>query len=458
MSNFHLPCVIASRRFCWGDPSGRPGRRSNLLAKEGVASSPFDCAPVGRSAHRSCREQRHAGARRQGSSQRHTCVVFVFCFLLLTGCASPTAPSPTSTLVPTPTPEFMPCTILPYAGDVSEIMSLSIDEYAHVAGPEEAPVTLLVFTDFQCPGCALLAESLRQVQAAHTDEVRFIVLYLPDARYDKSALAMQAAEAAHLQGKFWEMYDLLFTKQPEWYGLAAADFPAWARQQAAGLGLDTDQFEADFSGEEVVSRVQHALDAASIIPYAPPLLYINSTDPYSGLADFSSLDQMVRLALLEGRKVHICPRWVIDPLRQYLVTLHTPRGDAVLQLFPEKAPLAVNNFVFLAQAGWYDDIPFHRVDEGFALQTGDPSGTGYGNPGYYFTTEAASGLSFDRAGLVAMSNIGADTNGSQFFITYAPLPELNGQFTIFGEVLTGLDVLESLSAGDMLISVTVEER
>ncbi|MEW6092382.1 MAG: peptidylprolyl isomerase, partial [Chloroflexota bacterium] len=208
----------------------------------------------------------------------------------------------------------------------------------------------------------------------------------------------------------------------------------------------------------VTGRVQQALQSASNLTFLPPLLFINSSTPYSGLADFSSLDQMVRLALLESVKFHACPRWTIDPLRQYLVTLHTARGDVVLQLFPEKAPLAVNNFVFLAQAGWYDNIPIHRVDEGFAVQTGDPSGTGYGNPGYYFSTESAPGLTFDRAGLAAMSNIGADTNGSQFFITYAPLPELNGQFTIFGEVLTGMDVLERLSAGDTLISVTVEER
>ncbi|MBI4731830.1 MAG: peptidylprolyl isomerase [Chloroflexi bacterium] len=350
----------------------------------------------------------------------------------------------------------MPCTILPYATDVTETMSAFIDEYAHVAGPEEAPVTLLVFTDFQCPGCAVLAEGLSQVQDAYPDNVRLIVRYLPDVPFDRSALAIQAAEAAHLQGKFWEMHDFLFTKQPEWYGLAPTDFPAWAGEQAAGLGLDADQFEADFSGEVVAGRVQQALQSAGSV--SPPLLYINSNTPYSGLANFSSLDQMVRLALLEDIKFHTCPSWSLSPTRQYIVTLHTDRGDAVLQLYPEKAPLAVNNFVFLAQAGWYDNIPFHRVEAGFVAQSGDPSGTGYGNPGYYFTTEAAQGLAFDRAGLAAMSNTGTDTNGSQFFITYAPAPQLDGQFTIFGEVLTGMDALEGLSTGDLLLSVTVEER
>ncbi len=385
------------------------------------------------------------------------CAFLICSLLLLASCAPPPTPAPVVTLTPTSAPETMPCSILPYATGVTETMSAFADEYAHTAGPADAPVTLLLFTDFQCPGCALLAESLRQVRAAHPEDVRLIVRYLPDARYDKSALAIQAAEAAARQGKFWEMYDLLFTRQPEWFGLSPADFPAWAREQAAGLGLDAAQFEADFNGESAAARRQQAQEAAANLPYTPPLLYINSTTPYSGLADAASLDVMVRLALLETRKFHTCPPWTLDQTRQYLVTLHTLKGDVVLQLFPEKAPLAVNNFIFLARSGWYDGIPFHRAEAGFVIQTGDPSGTGYGNPGYYFATEP-SALTFDRPGLVAMSNTGPDTSGSQFFITYAVLPELNGQFTIFGEVLTGLDVLSDLSAGDLLVSVKVEER
>lgn len=392
------------------------------------------------------------------SARLRVCTFSICCLLLLTSCASPATPRPVVTLTPTAAPETMPCSILPYATGVTETMSAFADEYAHSAGPEDAPVTLLVFTDFQCPACAVLAENIRQVQAAHPQEVRLIVRYLPDAGYEKSGLAIQAAEAAHQQGKFWEMYDLLFTRQPEWYAMAPEEFPAWVGEQAAGLGLDAAQFESDFDGEAAAAVVRQAQEAAANLAYVPPLLYINSTTPYSGMADAGSLDVMVRLAMLEARKFHACPPWTLDPARQYIVTLHTLKGDAVLQLFPEKAPMAVNNFIFLARSGWYDGIPFHRAEPGFVIQTGDPSGTGYGNPGYYFTTEAAPGLTFDRPGLVGMSNTGADTNGSQFFITYAAQPELNGQFTIFGEVLSGLDVLASLSAGDLLVSVEVEER
>ena len=159
----------------------------------------------------------------------------------------------------------------------------------------------------------------------------------------------------------------------------------------------------------------------------------------------------------------------IDASKQYIATLHTEKGDILLQLYPEKAPLAVNSFVFLTRQGWFDDITFHRVLPGFMAQTGDPSGTGQGNPGYFFKNEYDPTLEFDKAGVVGMANSGPDTNGSQFFITYGPAPHLNGGYTIFGKVLSGMDVLEeltprnpqpgvSLPPGDKLISLTIEEK
>ena len=160
----------------------------------------------------------------------------------------------------------------------------------------------------------------------------------------------------------------------------------------------------------------------------------------------------------------------IDPGKQYIATLETEKGEIVLQLYPDKAPLAVNSFVYLARQGWYDGITFHRVLPGFVAQTGDPSATGQGNPGYLFKSEIDPALKFDQAGLVGMANSGPDTNGSQFFITYAPAPNLDGNYTIFGKVLSGMDVLESTdtaqpATGDpvyhraiTLISVTIEEK
>jgi len=384
--------------------------------------------------------------------------VLMLILILLVSCAPSPGASITPVSLPTPTPGKMECTILPYPVDVKETMSAFLDDFAHVGGPETAPVTMLLLTDFQCPGCKLLADSIAWIQAARPADIRLIVRYLPDARYDKSIPAMQAAEAAYLQGKFWEMYSFLFDTQVEWYGLAPSDFPAWILSRVAALGIDAGRFESDFLGEEVAIRVQQAVEQSATLGLQPPILYINDVSPYSGMADVSSLDQTVRLAVLEQEKFHTCPDWSVDPSHQYTVRMQTSRGEVALLLYPEKAPLAVNNFLYLVQQDWYDNSPFHSVEPGFVIQAGDPSGTGFGNPGYYFPTELAPGLFFDRAGLLAMANAGAGTNGSLFFITFAPTPQLDGQFTIFGEVLTGMEILESIDVGDLIISMSMEEH
>jgi cyclophilin family peptidyl-prolyl cis-trans isomerase len=198
-------------------------------------------------------------------------------------------------------------------------------------------------------------------------------------------------------------------------------------------------------------------------------LFVNSASPYTSLADFASLDTIVRMDALTLRQFSACPPMSIDPLKQYIVTLHTAKGDVVLQLYPEKAPQAVNDFVFLARSGWYDGITFYRVLPGDRVLTGDPSDTGLGNPGYLFETEIAASLRFDQPGMVALDNDGPDTNGSRFFITLAPASQLDGHYTIFGQVLSGLDILSALTPrdpqpgiylppGDELISVTIGER
>jgi cyclophilin family peptidyl-prolyl cis-trans isomerase len=142
------------------------------------------------------------------------------------------------------------------------------------------------------------------------------------------------------------------------------------------------------------------------------------------------------------------PAMTIDVGREYLATFKLAKGEEfVVQLFPEQAPVTVNNFVFLAREGYYDGTTFHRVLEDFMAQGGDPTGTGMGGPGYQFEDEF-SDLTFDRAGLLAMANAGPNTNGSQFFITYAPTPHLNNLHTIFGEVIEGMDVVENLTRRD----------
>ncbi len=162
------------------------------------------------------------------------------------------------------------------------------------------------------------------------------------------------------------------------------------------------------------------------------------------------------------------PTMTIDQSKQYFATVTMAKGGQfVMQLFPQKAPSTVNSFVFLARQGFFDGVTFHRVLDGFMAQGGDPTGTGTGGPGYEFVNED-NDLTFDKAGVVAMANAGRDTNGSQFFITFGPQPQLNGDFTIFGQVTSGMDVVNGLTRrnpdenptfpGDAIQSVTVEEK
>jgi len=136
---------------------------------------------------------------------------------------------------------------------------------------------------------------------------------------------------------------------------------------------------------------------------------------------------------------------IIDPSSNYIATIRTNMGDVVIELYATAAPETVNNFVFLAEEGFYDDVIFHRVIESFMIQGGDPTGTGSGGPGYSFEDEFDSSLVFDRPGILAMANAGPNTNGSQFFITVVPTPHLNGAHTIFGQVLEGQGIADSIS-------------
>ena len=151
---------------------------------------------------------------------------------------------------------------------------------------------------------------------------------------------------------------------------------------------------------------------------------------------------------------------VISYSREYKmkVKIMTEKGDININLLPEKSPVTVANFVNLARKGYYDGLKFHRVIDNFMAQGGDPTGTGAGGPGYQFEDEVNNGLNFSKAGKLAMANAGPATNGSQFFITTVPTEWLNGNHTIFGEVVSDddLKVVKKLSNGDVMKKVVVE--
>jgi cyclophilin family peptidyl-prolyl cis-trans isomerase len=142
------------------------------------------------------------------------------------------------------------------------------------------------------------------------------------------------------------------------------------------------------------------------------------------------------------------PEMVIDPSKRYTATISTDNGDIVVELFADKAPRTVNNFVVLARDGYYDGVTFHRVIKGFMAQGGDPTGTGAGGPGYKFADEFHPALRHDQAGILSMANAGPGTNGSQFFITYVATPHLDDRHTVFGRVIEGMDVVEAIPERD----------
>jgi len=160
------------------------------------------------------------------------------------------------------------------------------------------------------------------------------------------------------------------------------------------------------------------------------------------------------------------PEMVIDPAKSYVATLKTAKGDIQVELFADKAPHTVNNFVFLALEGYYNNTMFHRVIEDFMAQAGDPTGTGMGGPGYKFSDEFHPDLTHDGPGVLSMANAGPGTNGSQFFITFVETPWLDGRHSVFGKITDGLDVLFSISIrdpqaatepGDALESIIITE-
>jgi cyclophilin family peptidyl-prolyl cis-trans isomerase len=318
---------------------------------------------------------------------------------------------------------------------------------------------------------------LAQLQKNHPNDVRIVYRHFPLPGHDKALIATQAAEAAGLQGKFWEMHDLIYAEINSWGGLTPEAFIPYAVDAAKKLGLDASKFADDLVSDAMVKKgqqvQQEAIDAKI---GGTPLLLLNGR-PYFGAigdreynapADLDNLTSIVRLYQIDDRQFNTCPEFTVDVSRQYTAVLSTEKGDIVIQLFVDKAPVTVNSFVFLARQGWFDNTIFHRVIPNFVVQAGDPSASGIGSPGYAFRDEITN-LKFDKEGIVGMANFGPNTNGSQFFITLSAQSSLNGKYTVFGQVIQGMDIVRKLTArdpskgsplppGDKLLRVTIEEK
>lgn len=151
---------------------------------------------------------------------------------------------------------------------------------------------------------------------------------------------------------------------------------------------------------------------------------------------------------MPAKKYASPPAMTIDPAKAYTATISTDKGEIVIELFADKAPRTVNNFVFLARDSFYDGVIFHRVIANFMAQGGDPTGTGTGGPGYTFKDEFHPSLRHSGPGILSMANAGPNTNGSQFFLTHVATPWLDGKHSVFGKVTKGMDVLMSIPPRD----------
>jgi cyclophilin family peptidyl-prolyl cis-trans isomerase/protein-disulfide isomerase len=423
----------------------------------------------------------------------------------------------------------------------SEIPPVTDEDWT--LGNADAPVSILVYSDIQCPYCSLMDPILVRYVTDHPDKAKLVFRHFPF--HQNSANAAIMTEAAGLQGadKFEAIKEELFATVSEWGSLDEEAFIQYGYDLAKKLGMDDVQFSIDMASEEVQNAVSDdyqagVLAGVAYTPYVTMNGQIYSANPTTltqeeldaiidGITEMSAGAEAEALASLPrmtftdmaslqanidmykslvdeygqeyidslpsgiydtadttpayvkiykrvtetifNRQFDACPPQVIDPEKTYKAIIKTDVGDITISLNPEAAPVAVNSFVFLAENGWYDNITFHRVIPDFVVQSGDPSGYGLGNPGYLYDVEIDPNYLFDQAGRVGVANSGANASGSQFFITFGPQPDLNGSYTVFGQVVDGLDVLNKMqvqspsyesdpSAGTKLLTVEIIEE
>lgn len=315
---------------------------------------------------------------------------------------------------------------------------------------------------------------LEQFKADYGNDLRIIFRHFPLLSiHDKAQITSEAAEAAGAQGKFWEMHDILFERQADWSAKSEAEMIDVLVDYAKEVGVENlDTFRSDLENDVYAEKVLAAYQAAVDTGLnSTPSLVVNQViypaEQFGGLS-YMGIDAFMQLMKL--RQIWFTePTQVLAPDKQYTATIKTDKGDIVVELYTDSAPVNANSFAFLAEQGWYKNTTFHRVMEGFVAQGGDPTGTGIGFPGYRCDDEVVSTHTFDGEGVVSLANSGPNTNGSQFFITYDAIPQLNEGFTIIGHVVEGMDVAKSLTprdpqtepnvpVGDKITDIVIQEK
>jgi peptidyl-prolyl cis-trans isomerase B (cyclophilin B) len=194
--------------------------------------------------------------------------------------------------------------------------------------------------------------------------------------------------------------------------------------------------------------------AAPPTPASPPPAPASTSGP-------SCTGSLASVQRTGKRSFPSAPQRIIDPNKTYTALIKTSKGDITATLAAKDAPITVNSFVFLSCNGFYDGLTFHRVvktPQPFVIQGGDPAGNGTGGPGYQYQQETSPNLKHDAAGVLSMANAGPGTNGSQFFITLAPTPALDGGYNVFGRVTEGMPVVNNIAVGDKIESISIREN
>lgn len=319
---------------------------------------------------------------------------------------------------------------------------------------------------------------MQRLVDAYPDHVQIAYRHFPlNSIHPHAQKSAEASEAAGSQGKFWEYHDALYETQQAWSPLSQDEARDYFIQLAADLELDVDQFTEELDGDVhaayVTSQEQEAIRLG--LPGTPATLVNGQVVAGQQLPrDFAIwqqfIDGEIAVRSMEDRMYDAAPPMTIDTDGSYQAVVQMASGGSfTIELLPQSAPQTVNSFVFLAREGWFDGVTFHRVLPGFVAQTGDPSGTGRGGPGYTIVNEIDPSLSHDEAGIVAMANSGPDTNGSQWYITLGDVSQLDGGYTIFGRVIEGFDVVETITPrdpqrdpsappGDVIESITIVEE
>lgn len=384
---------------------------------------------------------------------------FIPILLLLNGaCSGPaiTAP-PSSSPTPTRTPVRLgPTATAPHLEPTPTQPGLPtpaplppVTDADRIRGPKDAAVTLVVYCDYQTPGCVQLAPILDKLRQWHPQDLRIVHRLFPliDV-HDKSSLAAQAALAAEQQDAFWRMHDALYREFESWFPMDPPAFENWLLDLAAELELDQGSFqtaleEGQFK-DEIQSIYQETVAAGISVS---PFVFLNG-EWFRTPLNIVNLEMAVRLDLLAEKQFQNYPPITIDLERGYYARIKLDTGELLIQLYPLSAPMAVNSFIFLAQEGWYDGVAIYKVIPERYVETGDPTETGLGDPGYHFADEIDPSRRFDQAGVLTTASSGPNTNGSRFLITLEAIPEWNGARTIFGKVVQGLDLLKQLEARD----------